>query len=82
MSLRDEITAEMKRDGAIADGETDFRGNGYCTWWFPHKIDRPTKACRAELIRMEREGLAKADRSQSNNTRWLLTTPASSSNTN
>lgn len=44
----------------------------YCTWWFKFAIDQPTKFIRRELDKMERDGLVKSDRSQSNNTKWLL----------
>lgn len=44
----------------------------YCTWWFKFNLNIETKIVRRELERMERDGLVKSDRSQSNNTKWLL----------
>lgn len=44
----------------------------YPTWWFKHSIAYSTKEVRKELILMEREGLLISDRSQSNNTLWVL----------
>ena len=82
--LRALILAEMKRrkakDIASVPSLYAYRGNihEYCTWWFKFKVPFTTKVIRAELERMERDGLVASDRSQSNNTRWILTDKAES----
>ena len=81
MTLREDIIAEMQRyeNKMIGDlGNTYYRKRyaAYCTWWFKKRFKIPTAQVRTELVRMEKEGLVTADRSQSNNTKWLLVDPA------
>ena len=40
------------------------------TWWMRHHMPFSTAEIRAELKRMEAEGLVTANRRQSNNTMW------------
>lgn len=76
--MRDLIIAEMK---AYEEMQRQEYGNRYnrnrdaqfCTWWFTRRLMVPNRAIRAELKRMEREGLVTADRRYPNNTQWLLT---------
>lgn len=77
--LRGLIIAEMKRRRE-SDAEkytwiykNTGKAHEYCTWWFKFKVPFTTKVIRAELERMERDGLVTSDRSESNNTRWMLT---------
>jgi hypothetical protein len=47
----------------------------YCTWWFIRKLDLglvTTAMVRHELTLMEKDGLVIANRSQKNNTKWML----------
>lgn len=75
--LRQQIIAEMKRFDAKQRAEWGDRYSPrfsqYCTWWFRGRAGIPVDKARAELKRMERDGLVTADRSQTNNTHWLLT---------
>lgn len=67
-TLRERITAYMA-------GRSQFDGVWFCTWWFRFHVEPfDTKTIRAELVKMEREGLVASDHSQSNNTKWALTT--------
>ena len=61
MKLRAEIIAYMREKQSVC-----------CTWWFKLYIKASTSEIRAELIKMEKDGIVTADRSQSNNTKWLL----------
>lgn len=45
----------------------------YPTWWFKHRTDLTNKDARKALDRLEREGFVESDKSESNNTKWLLT---------
>lgn len=76
--LRPVIIRELKRGGE--EHERKYRAIGfskrkpfYPTWWFNHETLLPTRIVRAELKRMERDGLVVADRRLSNNTLWALT---------
>lgn len=75
MSLREQITEEMRRyecEQRKYWGDRFYpRSAEYCTWWFK-RIGCSVADARRELRLMEREGLVVADRSQTNNTRWLL----------
>lgn len=62
MSLREQIIAEIVRR----------KNEQCCTWWFKFKVPFSTAEIRRELERMERDKLVTADRSQRNNTKWLL----------
>lgn len=67
-SVRDSIVRYMKENQAA-------RRDGYfSTWWFKFEIPFETKTIRAELEKMESQGLVESDRSQSNNTKWRLCT--------
>lgn len=80
MSLREKIIAEMQRFDANQRAKWgdrySQRSSQYPTWWFRGLAGIPVDKARAELKRMERDGLVTADRSQTNNTRWLLVAPA------
>lgn len=76
MTLREKIIAAMRENEAKARKEWGDRFHPryaeYCTWWFRGRAGIPVAEARAELKRMERDGLVKANRSQTNNTKWLL----------
>lgn len=83
MTLREEIIREMQRHEKriMRDLPNSFsfsRKNAaeYCTWWFRQSINVLSEKARKELEKMEKEGIVTADRSQSNNTKWLLVLPA------
>lgn len=71
--LRNAILEYMKREKARHDQTFLGRPCDMPTWWFKfHIADHDTKGIRRELERMERDGLVISDRSQSNNTKWIL----------
>lgn len=70
--MRKLIISEM-RGKETQDNNMGLTGHGYATWWFKFEMPFKTIEIRKELLKMEREGLVKADRSQRNNTKWFLT---------
>lgn len=76
-SLRKSIIAEMQRhelkiNKELGDHSNRNRYYSYCTWWFKLHIDCTTAEARSELNRMQKDGLVTSDKSQRNNTKWLL----------
>lgn len=70
MTLREQIIEYMK------DSRFSCRG-WYPTWRFKFRlIQYDTPAIRAELNRMEKDGLVVSDKSQSNNTMWQIAVSA------
>lgn len=68
MTLRQQILDYM------AEKQAYSARMSVCTWWFKFHIDeKNTGLIRRELNRLEKEGVVKSDRSQSNNTQWWLT---------
>lgn len=66
--LREDIIAYMRKQNMAVRG-------WFCTWWFRFHIQHGalgTRAIRNELERMEKDGLVRSDRSQTNNTKWQL----------
>lgn len=70
--LRGFILDYMKRETAKHREHWGDRPCTMPTWWFKFNMGYETKEIRRELERMERDGLVTSDRSQSNNTKWLL----------
>lgn len=75
--LRKAIIAEMQRKEIETNKDLGEHLNrsrycSYCTWWFKFHIACTTAQARRELEKMEVEGIVIADRTQTNNTKWLL----------
>ena len=75
--LRKSIIEEMKRmenktKKELGDHIDRRRYCCYCTWWFRFYVNCTTKQARNELNKMEKEGIVTSDKTQKNNTKWLL----------